>query len=72
MPKNNGLDLSDGIAVVALIAYLILIFGLIVGYVMNVIDLVRFALSGDPFQTIEVMRVIGLFIFPLGALLGYF
>lgn len=55
-------------------AYVLTMFGLwvatVVGWIMNIIDLVH--TSFTPLTAIAVLRVVGIFIFPLGAVLGIF
>lgn len=43
---------------------------MIVGWIMNIVDLV--GTSFDPLTAIAVLRVVGIFVFPLGAVLGIF
>ena len=44
----------------------------IVGWVMNIISLVGFEGTLASAGILEVFRVIGIFVAPLGAILGYF
>lgn len=59
--------------VIGLMAYLVLLFGLLAGWIMNIIALVHFFL-GDTllWSNLIIGRVIGLFLFPLGGVLGWF
>lgn len=41
-----------------------------IGWVMNIIDLL--GTSFDPITGLAILRVVGIFIPPLGAVLGYF
>jgi hypothetical protein len=64
-------DETAGIVVGAgvLLLYTVLVLGGLAGYVMNVVDLIR-EING-PIGALVVVRVIGLFLFPLGAILGW-
>lgn len=42
----------------------------LVGWVMNIIDLVGMSFAGN--EGLFVLRVIGIFVAPLGGVLGYF
>lgn len=59
---------------VGVFAYIGLLIAGIVGYVMNIIDLVQLCLVPGPLQVTGLLigRIIGLFIFPVGGILGYF
>lgn len=54
----------------AWIAGLALVIAGVVGWVMNIITLI--GSSADPITGMFVARIIGVFIPPLGAVLGYF
>lgn len=54
----------------AALAYLAVLLGLIVGWVMNIISVVG-ALS-DPITGMFIARLVGCVVFPLGGVLGYF
>lgn len=43
---------------------------ILVGWIMNIVDLVH--TSFDPLTALAVLRVVGIFIPPLGAVLGIF
>lgn len=43
----------------------------IVGWVMNIVQIVGLALADAPLNTLFVVKVIGVFLAPLGAVLGY-
>lgn len=58
--------LSTGPALV-LIA---IVFAGIAGWVMNIIDIV--AAVSDPITAMFILRCVGIFVAPLGAILGYF
>lgn len=53
-----------------LLAYFALVIAIIVGYIMNVIDLIHS--DFNPLTGFVVARIIGLVVVPLGAVLGYF
>lgn len=57
---------------VGILAYLALIFGLLAGWVMNLIDVVHLFLANSPLTTLFIGKVIGIFVFPLGGVLGWF
>lgn len=42
----------------------------VVGWVMNIVDL--FYQSFEPLTAVAVLRVVGIFILPLGAVMGFF
>lgn len=48
----------------------IVVFAGVIGWVMNIIDIVH-AVS-DPITGMFVLRCVGIFVAPLGAVLGYF
>ena len=50
--------------------WLFALFVVGIGWVMNIIDLLGMSL--DPLTPLAVLRVVGIFIPPLGAVLGYF
>lgn len=52
-----------------ILAYTALAIGVLVGYIMNIVDLVHATMS--PLTTVVVLRIVGLFIPPLGAIMGY-
>jgi hypothetical protein len=58
-----------GIGVSLFLLYFALIIGGFVGWALNLIALVN-AISG-PLTTLVVLRIVGIFAFPLGAILGY-
>jgi len=49
---------------------LITLFGLVVSWGVNLIEV--FETFADPVTGLFVLRAVGIFIFPLGALLGFF
>ncbi len=57
-----------GIAIVWLTVVLFAIFG----WVNNIVKLVSHAGDLSTFGALEITRVIGIFVAPLGAVLGYF
>lgn len=50
--------------------YIVAILAGFVGWVINIIDIVN-SVSG-PLTTLLVLRIVGIFAFPLGAILGLF
>lgn len=42
----------------------------VIGWVINIVEL--FSQSFDPLTAVAVLRVVGIFIPPLGAIMGYF
>lgn len=52
--------------------YFLLILLGFAGYVLNIIDVVSGFVNNEPFTTLFIGRIIGLFAFPLGAILGWF
>jgi len=49
-----------------------LVVALVYGYVQNLLVLVHTNLSLAEFGAMEIARIIGLVVFPLGCILGYF
>lgn len=69
MPNSTkGAGLTLGI----LASYFCLLIGGVVGYVLNIIDLVSAAVHASPLTVEIIVRGIGVFVFPLGAIMGYF
>lgn len=66
---TSRLQCQKGYTMPELLILLLLLFG-VIGWVMNVCKLV-FALD-DSLSLMLLLRVIGVFIAPLGAILGYF
>jgi hypothetical protein len=52
------------------LAWLVLLLGLVIGWVMNIIDIVHGL--GGPITAMFVARLVGVFALPLGGVLGYF
>lgn len=52
------------------VLFVFIFFAIVVGWIMNIFKLV---ISGPVglWEGIEIMRVLGIFIFPLGAVLGW-
>ena len=44
----------------------------LVGWVLNIISLINLAITGSPITLLVLLKIVGIFIPPLGALLGYF
>lgn len=57
-----------------LYVFFILCFGtaVLIGWVLNIIKLVGIAQATDPNYVMAALRAIGIFVAPLGAVLGYF
>lgn len=51
------------------IGWIVVVLALMVGWVMNIVTLVQHA--NDPVTTMTVLRAVGIFIAPLGGVLGY-
>lgn len=67
--RRRGLTLVEGVfGAVLLWGSIVLIIG--VGWAINIVELSK--MSFDPLTGLAVLRVIGVFIPPLGAVLGYF
>jgi hypothetical protein len=60
----------SGLSVIALIGYFVVLFAGIYGYVMNIVEIAH--TMGGPMTTMFIVRIVGCFAFPLGAILGYF
>lgn len=58
-----------GIGVSLFLLYFALIIGGLVGWVLNIVHIIG-AASG-PLTTLLVLRIVGIFAFPLGAILGW-
>ncbi|WP_164813871.1 hypothetical protein [Sinorhizobium medicae] len=55
-----------------LLAYLALAIVAFIGWVMNFIDVINIAMANAPFSTLFVIKLIGIPIPFLGAILGWF
>ncbi len=67
--RRRGLTFVEGVfGAVLLWGSIVLIIG--VGWAINIVELSK--MSFDPLTGLAVLRVIGVFIPPLGAVLGYF
>ena len=63
----------NNIGVAAFVAYFFLLIAIVIGWVMNVIDLISATGSDAAMGTIElVLRIVGIFFFPIGAIMGWF
>lgn len=49
---------------------LLFLVAVILGWIMNIVDL--FHQSFDPLTAVAVLRVVGIFVPPLGAVMGWF
>lgn len=54
----------------AVIVYLLVLLGLVIGWIMNIVEIVH-ALA-DPITGMFIARLVGTVVFPLGGVLGYF
>ncbi|MER9605345.1 hypothetical protein [Mesorhizobium sp. M0243] len=54
------------------IIQLTLIIAALYGWVVNLIDVIHAATSGSPFTTMLIVRIVGIPVFLLGAILGWF
>ncbi|RVB02844.1 hypothetical protein [Mesorhizobium sp. M7A.F.Ca.CA.004.02.1.1] len=57
---------------IAAILQLALIVAAVYGWFANLIDVIQAALSGDAFTTMLIVRIVGIPVFILGAILGWF
>ena len=55
-------------------AILILVFWLavVVGWIINLVSVITLASAGAPVTTLFILKALGIFAFPLGAILGLF
>ncbi len=44
----------------------------IVGWIMNIVSVISLALADNPITTLFILKIVGIFIVPLGSILGYF
>lgn len=44
----------------------------IVGWIMNIVSVISLALSDVPITSLFILKIVGIFIVPLGSILGYF
>jgi len=65
--------ITDGMAISSVIALwtfvLTLVIGGVIGYIRNIIHLLEAA--GDPINMIEILRLIGVIVGPLGMVMGW-
>ena len=61
---------NSDLSVVASLFWIGLFLGGLFGWVMNIIELI--GMTFDPITGMAVARIIGIFVAPLGAVLGYF
>ncbi|MER8385231.1 hypothetical protein NKH14_06865 [Mesorhizobium sp. M1380] len=55
-----------------IILYLVTLVAALYGWVVNLIDVIHAATSGAPFTTMIICRIVGIPVFGLGAILGWF
>lgn len=53
------------------LAYIVLVVVLLVGWFMNIFDVIALVAT-DTFSLMFILRVIGIFVAPLGGVLGFF
>ena len=58
------------VGAIALLCYIAILIGLVIGWVMNIVGIVH-TLS-DPITGMFIARLVGTVVFPLGGVLGYF
>ncbi len=68
--KNFKRQLGYTIAEVGIIAWAILLLVLGVGWVMNIVTII--GMLSDPITGMFIFRCVGIFVMPLGGVLGYF
>lgn len=54
-----------------LTVYLALWIIMIIGWLVNLVDVILFAVSGGEWTTMTILQVVGIFAAPLGSVLGY-
>lgn len=57
-------------SLILLIVYMLVVMLVVIGWVRNIIDIV--AIVELPMTGMFVLRVVGIFVFPLGGILGWF
>lgn len=62
----------EGLGLFAALAYVALIIGGLIGYVLNIIAIVHLVVADAPIHAMFIARCIGVFAFPLGGVLGWF
>ena len=65
-------NLFAAAGIIGVLTYFALIIGLLAGWIMNLIDVVQFFLANAEWTNLMVGKLIGLFFFPLGGILGWF
>lgn len=63
---------SDGFSAIFAILYFLFIILAIYGYIANIVKLVIEATSGGALDLMLILRIIGVFAAPFGAILGFF
>jgi len=64
------MSLGEKLGVGAFFSIIAMLIAGIIGWVMNIFDIV--AAINDPITAFFIARCVGVFFFPLGAILGYF
>lgn len=59
---------------VAALAWLGLLIACLIGWVLNIVDIVGMATAAEVVTnyTLLIVRIVGIFVFPLGGIMGYF
>lgn len=68
MNKHNG----DGIALTFIAIYSILIAVLLIGWLVNIYTIATSDVGISEYGAVEILRIVGIFIAPLGGILGWF
>lgn len=63
--------MKDRVANIAAVVFVITVLALIGGWVTNIIKIMIWATSDGAVTAMFVLRVIGIFVAPLGAVLGF-
>ena len=59
-----------GLGVGAILVWIAIIVAAVYGWIENIVSIIH--VIHDPVTTMTVLRAVGIFVFPLGAVLGYF
>lgn len=64
------MDNKSNATLTALLLYLAVLIGLLIGWVMNIVAIIHSI--GDAITGLFIARLFGTIVFPLGGVLGYF
>ena len=67
----NRFNIFAGLGASGVILWVCFWIAVLVGWVINIVDLVGM-IGGNQLTTLFVARIVGIFFFPLGAILGWF